>query len=105
MGLWDRDDGSLVVDHINGDPLDNRKSNLRICTQHNNLFNQKRGNKFGYKGVVKFFSGKYQAMIWDGKKNNHLGMFESKEDAARAYDKAAKELHGEYAYLNFPDES
>ncbi len=92
------------IDHINGDKLDNRKVNLRICTSSQNAMNRKSlGNRFGYKGIVNYRNGKYQAMIWDGKHNLNLGMFTTKEDAAKAYDNAAVEIHGIYARLNFPE--
>ena len=103
MGLSDKSD--IVVDHINRNKLDNRKENLRVCTSSDNSKNKKPYNRFGYKGIVKFSSGKYQAMIWDGKKNIHLGNFPNLQEAAREYDKAAKKYHGEFAYLNFPDET
>jgi len=102
MGLGDKRGIDRIVDHINRNSLDNRKENLRICTQSENLVNSRINNKFGYKGVVKFACGKYQAMIWNGKKNLHLGNYSELEDAARAYDAAAKMMHGEFASLNFP---
>lgn len=103
LGLGDKREYKTEVDHINRNKLDNRRSNLRVCTHKQNSVNQRKGNRFGYKGIVKFAFNKYHAMIWDGKKNIHLGSFSTKEEAARAYDAAAKRLHGEYAFLNFPD--
>ncbi len=92
-----------VVDHINGDTLDNRKENLRICTHAQNLQNSKmpNTNKSGYKGVC-FHSntGKWQANIMIGGKAKHLGLFNDKIDAARAYNDAAKENFGQFARLN-----
>ena len=102
MGLGDKSN-DRVVDHINGNPLDNRKENLRICTNRENLRNSKVHNRFGYKGVVSYRGGKYQAMIWDGKRNLHIGMFKELEEAARAYDRKAKEMLGQFARLNFED--
>jgi hypothetical protein len=105
-----------VVDHINGNGLDNRRENIRLCTNRQNSQNicfsknQKRG---GYKGVNWHRKGKkWQAAIAAGpvKPNGkralkYLGLFKSAEDAARAYDRAALEHFGEYAALNFPPEA
>lgn len=98
----------LSVDHINGNILDNRKSNLRICTHAENTRNRgiRSDNKTGFKGVSLSESGRrFAARIKVNYKNIRLGYFEKKEDAARAYDKAAREFHGEFARLNFPDEA
>lgn len=100
-------DGKLV-DHINGNPLDNRKQNLRVTTSSGNNKNaRKRKNALGkYKGV--HFSSrenKYKAQIQcDGTKYN-LGTFVDELSAAKAYDRKAKELFGEFAKLNFPEEN
>ena len=99
---------NLCVDHINGDPLDNRKVNLRICTQAENRRNSKinKRNISGYKGVsfIKM-SGKYQSRICFNYKQYELGTFERAEDAAFAYNKKAKELFGEFARLNIIPEA
>jgi len=94
----------LFCDHINGNRLDNRKSNLRLVTNQQNLCNRGKAsnNTSGYKGVS-FQCKKWYAKITSFGKQHHLGSFKEKIDAARAYDKAAKELHGEFARLNFPD--
>jgi hypothetical protein len=96
-----------VVDHINGNPLDNRRSNLRVVTQsENNKNSSKRRNALGrYKGV--HFSTrekKFKAQIQSNKNKISLGTFKTEVEAARAYDEAAKKLHGEFAKLNFPEE-
>ncbi len=97
----------MEVDHINGNSLDNRKSNLRICTRSQNQRNSGplKNNTSGYKGVVRYHRiKKWAARIKHNSKSIHIGCYDDKEEAARARDKKAKELHGEYAYLNFPDE-
>jgi len=91
----------MQVDHINGNKLDNRKSNLRIVTQQQNLMNKGvyKNNKTGFKGVCKDF-GKYKATKKDNKKI-HIGVYKTPEEAAKAYDKAAIKLFGEFAKTNF----
>lgn len=93
----------MEVDHIDGNPLNNQKSNLRICTHANNMLNRskERGNVTGYKGVSPHKS-KYQARIRVNNKEYWLGVFDNPEDAATAYDDAARIYHGEFAKLNFP---
>jgi hypothetical protein len=91
----------MVVDHINGNKLDNRRKNLRVCTNQQNICNMKSKNNSGFKGV--YFdrcSKKYTARV----NKKHLGTFKSAEEAARVYDKHAYEIYGEFAYLNFPDD-
>lgn len=91
---------NLYVDHINGNPLDNRRSNLRLATHAENTRNQRRSraNTSGFKGVH-WHKGaaKWQAYIsLDGKRRS-LGYFQSPESAHEAYLRAAEELHGEFA--------
>ena len=90
------------IDHISHDTLDNRKSNLRIATGSQNCCNRRRNitNRSGYKGVRLHYCGKWEAQIECGPTRKYIGLFCSKEDAARAYDEEAKKLHGEFAYLN-----
>lgn len=90
------------VDHINGDKLDNRKSNLRLCTQTENNWNTgpRKGSATGFKGVHKTKYG-FAAQIREKGKKHQLGTFKSPEEAAQAYDKAAIRFHGEFANLNF----
>lgn len=91
------------VDHRNGDGLDNRKANLRICTPSENAASA------GPTGVTSNFKGVYWEKSrekWHVKimKNGHrhfIGRFDSEVEAAKAYDGAAFELFGEFAYLNF----
>ena len=98
--------GYAITDHINGDGLDNRRSNLREVTAVENGRNRRRDrdNTSGFKGVCWHKRDrKWQAGIRDGGKSpRHLGYFSTAEEAAHAYDAAAREMHGEYATLNFP---
>jgi len=102
-----------IVDHVSGDTLDCRRSNLRVtssrgnATNITNSANQRRG---GYKGVSwNKNAGKWEAHIAAGavresgrKRKIHLGLFDDPKKAARAYDRAAVEFFGEFASLNFP---
>ena len=93
----------LMIDHINGQPDDNRIENLRVCTRLQNQRNVKRhrDNTSGFKGVFWIESQKrFHARITTDGKAEHLGSFVSAVDAARAYDAAAVALHGEFARLN-----
>jgi len=92
----------MDVDHINGDKLDNRKSNLRICTRQENLMNvaKKKNNTSGFKGVCfDKQSQKFKAQIRIDGKQKFLGLFEKAEDAHEAYKKAAVKLHGEFHHF------
>lgn len=92
------------VDHINGDPMDNRRRNLRVCTHQQNCFNQKRKrtNTTGFTGVsFSKRSCRYEAYIHRDARKIYLGLYDSPEDAARVRDAAAQVYHGEYARLNF----
>lgn len=100
-------DSSKVVDHIDGDPMNNRRSNLRVTTQLGNGTNRRnlnKNNRSGYRGV--YYSTTKRRWIAQIKVNYRpikVGQFQTAEEAARAYDKAAKEFHGSFATLNFPD--
>lgn len=90
------------IDHIDGDPSNNRWANLREATPAQNAWNTGRAsnNTSGHKGVGWFKQyGMWRAMIRKDGKTHFLGHFHSKEEAIAAYQKAAKELHGEFARL------
>jgi len=92
-------EGKPFVDHIDGDKLNNSLSNLRWCTHAENQRNRGKpvNNTSGFKGV--YFNkvhGKYYARIRVNGKLKHLGCFRTPEEAAAVYEKAAKELHGEF---------
>ncbi len=91
------------VDHINQDKLDNRKSNLRICSRAQNNVHHKlyANNRSGFHGVYAIYQGKWCAAIKKDQKRIHIGVFDTKEEAARARDKKATELFGSFASLNF----
>lgn len=96
----------MIVDHINGDTLDNRRSNLRVCTPSQNQLNTgSKGGSSRFNGVS--FSkqkGKWLAQFFLNGAAIYCGLFEREEDAARAVDRRKKELCGEFARLNFPEE-
>lgn len=95
-----------VVDHINGDGLDNRRANLRLATCAQNGRNRRKIKKgiSRYKGVGwEESTGKWRARIIINRKKISLGCYKDEIAAARAYDKAAKKYHGEFARLNFPE--
>lgn len=94
---------NFLVDHIDGNGLNNQKSNLRLCTHSNNMQNSKKpeNNTSGYKGVTWHKGRKlWQAQIMVNGKSIYLGRFVNKEDAAHAYDTAAVKYHGEFAKTN-----
>lgn len=92
------------IDHVNGDPGDNRIDNLRIVSSQQNKWN--RGSRPGslsrFVGVSRSASGKWFGQINVNGKFHYLGTFETEEEAARARDAAALQHHGRFARLNFP---
>jgi hypothetical protein len=95
----------MVVDHINGNPMDNRKSNLRICTNDENIRNRKlnKNSTTGYKGVTfKKNNGpkKFCSRISFQRKRIQIGYFLTAKEAAIEYNKMALQLYGEFARLN-----
>jgi AP2 domain len=93
-------------DHRNHITLDNRRENLRKATKGQSSANRllSRNNKTGFKGVsFNKDSHRWTARVQADKGKRFLGYFDTAEQAARAYDRAARELHGEFAVLNFDD--
>jgi hypothetical protein len=90
------------VDHINGNGLDNRKANLRLCSHMQNIWNTtSRTGTSQYKGVSWDISKRiWQATIRYNNKQYHLGRFRDERDAAAAYNKAASQYFGEFAKVN-----
>lgn len=119
-GKWRRTGGEImhriiagavkgeVIDHINRNPLDNRRCNLRKCSIAENIRNSRRqrsNNKSGYKGVR--FHSRLKARPWSARimlnyTEIHLGFFATAIEAAVAYDRGARKYHGRFASLNFP---
>lgn len=89
----------LVVDHKNGDTLDNRRKNLRLCTRSQNQFNQgkQKRTKSGLKGAYQTPGGGWYSKIAAFGQSHFLGTFPSKQKAHQAYKRAAKKLHREFA--------
>lgn len=98
----------FMIDHINGNGLDNRRINLRICTRSQNLMNSnkpKNAKTSKYKGVSLNKQSKNHKKIWRSeirlnKKGILIGYFKTEIEAAKAYNKKAKELFGQFAKLN-----
>jgi hypothetical protein len=92
------------VDHINGDGLDNRRANLRLATPSQNAVNRRRQgvvSSTGFHGI-KPNGTHWAAFVSINRKRHYLGTFATPEEAARAYDAAARQTYGEFAHLNFP---
>lgn len=94
-----------IVDHKNGDANDNRRINLRIVDRVGSNQNRARRNdsRAPYKGITKPKKGRWVAQIMAHKQYIRIGTFDTAEEAARAYDEAARRLHGSYARVNFPE--
>lgn len=101
-------EGTAKVDHINGNRLDNRRSNLRIVTNQQNAWNRAKpvsGLSSRYKGVsYNKERGKWRAQMTVGGKKIYLGDFSDEESAALAYDTQARLIHQEFGSYNFPQE-
>jgi hypothetical protein len=92
---------SLHTDHINGDGLDNRRSNLRVCNRTQNMQNKRiyKNNQSGYKGISKE-GNRWRANITVDKQRVFIASFLTKEEAAMAYNNAALTFFGDFARLN-----
>jgi hypothetical protein len=92
----------MVVDHINGNGLDNRRCNLRICTPAQNGLNSRPrvDGKSRFKGVFPH-GDRWRAKVG----GRHLGLFDDEVEAAKARDRLARKLHGKFARLNFPPQN
>lgn len=97
--LLGRIDG-MVVDHIDGNPLNNKRSNLRMCDQRDNARNvaPKRKNRDGYPGVRETTSGTFHARIFVDGKEKYIGAYKTYEDAVKARKEAEEKYFGEYRY-------
>jgi hypothetical protein len=97
-----------LVDHRNGDTLHNRRSNLRLATHTQNMQNRRKRKNTASKYVGMWRdkrNGQWVGRITVNKKQIYLGRFDSETAAAKAYDRAAKKYFGEFARLNFPEQS
>lgn len=94
-GEWPK----MLVDHIDGDPHNNRISNLRLATKSQNNWNssKRKDNKTGFKGVSIRENGRFRAKIAAHGKVYSLGVYETPEEAHEIYELAAHLLHGEFA--------
>jgi hypothetical protein len=100
----------MYTDHINPEnTLDNRKANLRTCTNQQNCANRgvNKNNTHGFKGIT--YDERKKITPWTARigyegKRIYIGNYKTLEEAARAYDRKAIELNGAFAHLNFPEE-
>lgn len=92
----------LFIDHINGNKQDNRRQNLRIVSVSQNQMNKRKqsNNTSGFTGVYKHtYTGKWIARICLDKKMMHIGVYETKEAASKAYSQRATVLFGEFKFM------
>jgi hypothetical protein len=106
--IWEMVNGPIpegkMIDHIDGDGLNNTLENLRLCNLSQNGANAPKKTSSGqmYKGICPI-GKKWEARICVARRQIYLGCFDSEIEAARAYDLAALHLQGEFASLNFPN--
>lgn len=99
--IWGQLPKGMFVDHIDGDPLNNRRQNLRLVTPAQNAANAAaRGGASAHRGVHRGRGGRWVAQIARAGARLHLGTFDTEAEAAAAYDLAAADIHGEFARLN-----
>lgn len=95
---------TVLVDHRDGNGLNNQRSNLRLANGHQNTRNAAaRKGTSKYKGVWLVNEGVWRANIMVDRKATNLGRFTDEREAALAYDQAARDLHGEFGAFNFPN--
>lgn len=96
--IMNETDSNVLIDHINRNPLDNRKCNLRRCTKQQNCCNRKvhKQNKTGHKNIS-IRNGRYAVHIYKNGKQHYIGSYAELEDAIKARDEALEKLHGEFA--------
>jgi hypothetical protein len=94
----------IQVDHASGDTLDNRRANLRLASNQENARNRKTTSRniVGLKGVERRPNGSYRATLHTGERRLRFGPFATAEEAALAYDSAAREHFGCFALCNYP---
>ena len=89
----------IIIDHKDGNGLNNQRKNIRTCTQQENAINKGSVGAIKYKGVYQV-RDKYRTAIKKGKQRINLGYYNTPKDAAKAYNIKAVELFGEFAFLN-----
>lgn len=94
-----------IVDHVDGDGLNNCRANLRLTNASGNMVNRRASSACGFRGVSRDpRSGRWRAYVYRPLgPRQYLGFFDTAEQAAAAYDKGALRIHGEMARLNFPE--
>lgn len=91
----------MMVDHKDRNGLNNQRNNLRICTYEQNSANRTPAGKSKYLGVSKVKDReRWRAFIGHNRKNHYLGIYQSEDEAALAYNEAALRFKGEFAYVN-----